>query len=184
MEQLLTYAEENSSQGSGMSMIWYVLGAVGLWKMFEKAGVPGWTGLIPFYRDYKLCEKVMGDPWYWVREFVAVIPVIGWIGYIYFVYQIGKATALAYGKPESWAWGYTFLGPIFWAITGFDASDYYGPYGKGDRRSSDARQAKTVDFDVIKNDPVRVDPAPQAQKAAAAKEESDVDFDFNQDITE
>lgn len=149
----MAYAQESGSEGSGLSTILWVVGAVGLWKMFEKAGEAGWAGIIPFYREYKLCEKVMNDPWYWLREFVVIIPIIGWIGYIYFKYQIGKATAAAYGKPQGWAWGYTFLEPVFYCITGFDNSDYYGPYGAGDRRTGAARQARTVDFDVVRNEP-------------------------------
>lgn len=177
MESLLAYAQENSGQTSGMSTFWFIIGAIGLWKMFEKAGVPGWSGIIPLYRDYKLCEKVMGDPWYWVRTLVVFIPIVGWIAAIYFQYQISKATAQAYGKPDSWAWGYLLLPPIFWVMTGFDSSSYYGPFGSGDRRTGEAREAKTVDFDVVKNEPVQAEPAP-------AQEESDVDFDFNQDIGE
>ena len=181
MESILAYAQENSAQGSSMSTFWFILGAIGLWKMFEKAGVPGWAGIIPLYRDYKLCEKVMGNPWYWVRVLVLVfIPVIGWIGAIYFEYQICLATAKAYGKPDGWAWGYLFLAPVFWLITGFDSSSYYGPFGSGDNRTGEARQAKTVDFDVIKNEPAQ----PAQEEPAPAAEESDVDFDFNQDVGE
>lgn len=177
MESLLSYAQENSAQGSSMSTFWFILGAVGLWKMFEKAGVPGWAGIIPLYRNYKLCEKVMGDPWYWLRLLLVFVPIIGWIAALYFDYQISLATAKAYGKPDGWAWGYLFLPPVFWAITGFDSSSYYGPFGSGDSRTGDARQAKTVDFDVIKNEAAQPEPAPSG-------EESDVDFDFNQDIVE
>jgi hypothetical protein len=154
-----------------------VLGAIGLWKMFEKTGEPGWAGIIPFYRQYKLCEKVMGDPWYWLRLFVACVPIIGWVAAVYFYYQISKATAEAFGKPEAWAWGYFFLSPVFWMITGFDDSSYYGPYGEGDSRTGEARQAKTVDFDVVKDTP---EPAPARTKQAAAPSESDVEFDFYQ----
>ena len=174
MEGLLAYAQENGAQGSGMSTFWFIIGAVGLWKMFEKAGDQGWPAIIPFYRQYKLCEKVMDDPWYWLRVLLVFVPVVGWIAAIYFEYQICKATAQAYGKPEGWAWGYLLLPPVFWALTGFDSSSYYGPFGSGDRRTGEARSARTVDFDVVKNDPAPERPAPP-------QEESDVDFDFNQD---
>ena len=179
-----------------MSTIWWIIGAIGLWKMFEKAGEPGWIGIIPLYRDYKLCEKVMGNPWYWLRELVLVIPVIGWVGYIYFKYQIGKATARAYGKPDSWAWGYALLDVIFYCITGFDNSDYYGPYGSGDRRTGEARQARTVDFDVVKPtvEPYRSEPDVSMNQAddmgagtvrdvefETTDNGSDVEFEFEQD---
>ena len=185
MDQLFTAAQESGSSGSGFSTIWYIIGAVGLWKMFEKAGIEGWAGLIPFYRDYKLCEKVMGDPWYWLRELWVIVPFVGWILALYYKYQIGKATARAYGKPEGWAWGYLFLEPVFYCITGFDDSSYYGVYGDGDTRTGEAREAKTVDFDVTKNvEPVEpvtpVTPAEPVAEEVKAEPVEEVEFDFNQ----
>ena len=184
MEQLLTYASENSGQASGGSGMWYIIMAVGLWKMMEKAGEPGWVGIIPFYNMYKLCEKVMKDPWYWLRIFVVIIPVVGWFLAFYFQYQIGKATAKAYGQTEGWAWGYTFLAPIFYCITGFSSQySYYGPWGEDDKRSGEARQAKTVDFDVVKTQPApKVEPVvtPKVEPVTTPSE-SDIEFDFHQD---
>ena len=174
MEQFLAYASENSGTTTGGSGIWYILMAIGLWKMMEKAGEPGWVGIVPIYNQYKLCEKVMNNPWYWVRLLVVIVPIVGWVLYFYFAYQMGKATAAAYGQPESWAWGYTFLAPIFYCITGFGQYNYYGPYGEGDTRTGEARQAKTVDFDVVDRQP---EPAP------AAAPEEDIEFDFHQDET-
>ena len=177
MEQFISYAQEAGSQSTGPSMIWYVLTAIGLWKMFEKAGRDGWAGFIPFYNQYVLCDAVMGNPWYWVRKLIVVVPIIGWLGYLYFDYQIGKATAKAYGQSETWAWGYLFLGPVFYCITGLSSQyDYYGPYGSGDKRTGEARKAKTVDFDVVKQEP-----AVEKKQPAEAKEASEVNFDFNQD---
>lgn len=169
------------NQGEGASMFesaWWILSIVGLWMMFKKAGQPGWPSLIPFYNTYKLCEIVMGNGWYFLRLFVVVIPVIGWIAAIYFYFQISKATALAFGKPLGWAWGYLFLTSIFFCITGFDSSDYYGPFGTGDNRSSDARGARTVDFDVIKNEPSQQTYA-EPVNVEPVKEET-VDFTFDQ----
>lgn len=182
MDQFLAAAQESSASSSGMSTIWFIIGAVGLWKMFEKAGVEGWAGIIPFYREYKLCEKVMNRPWYWLRELWVIIPFVGWALALYYKYQIGKATAKAYGKPDGWAWGYLFLDAAFYCITGFDDSSYYGPYGGGDTRTDEARVAKTVDFDVTENK-APVEPVVEEVKAEPVGE-SDVEFDFNQDPEE
>ena len=181
MEQLLTYAQENSSSGSGLSGLSYILMAIGLWKMMEKAGEPGWVGIVPFYNQYKLCEKVMGNPWYWLRLLVVIVPIVGWFMYFYFAYQMGKATALAYGQPESWAWGYTFLGPVFYCITGFGQYSYYGPYGKGDTRTGEARPARTVNFDVMDNPQAEAVKQAPPKAAPAEPGESNVEFDFHQD---
>ena len=184
---------QNQSEGaSTMETILMIVGIVGLWKMFEKAGEMGWPAIIPFYNMYKLCEITMGNPFYWVRLFVVIIPVVGWIAAAYFWYQICQAIARAYGKTPGWAWGYFFLTPIFYAITGFDDSSYYGVSGSGDTRTNAAREAKTVDFDVVKNKPEDyrknvvvepVQPEPTVQDAQDVQTEEDtVDFTFDEPV--
>ena len=176
MESLVTYAQENSEGSGTLTLIWFLLGAYGLWKMFEKASVPGWIGIVPLYRDVKLCEIVMGNPWYCVKIWIAFcLPPIGTIFCLYWKYQVGKATAQAYGKPESWAWGYLFLEPIFYMITGLGDASYYGKFGASDSRTGEARGARTVNYEVIKNEPEPVE-------VKAADESNDVEFDFNQEV--
>lgn len=193
MNGILAYAQENSSGTSTISFVFEIAAIVGLWMMFTKMNEDGWKAIIPFYNQYKLCEKTMGDPWYWVRLFVIIIPVVGWVAYLYFKYQIGKAVARSFGQAESWAWGYTFLEPVFYCITGFGQYNYYGVMGSGDARTGEARAAKTVDFDVTKNEaPVEpvVTAAPaepaaptetviNAAPAAAPAEPDNVEFEFD-----
>ena len=187
-DSIMTFAEE--SQNTGTSFIetaCWIATVVGLWKMFEKAGEPGWPALIPFYDTYNMCEICMGNPWYWLRLFVAVIPFVGWIAAIYFAYQMYRAVALSYGKPESWAWGLLFLGPVFMCIIGFGDSDYYGPMGAGDTRNRDAREARTVNFEVTRDSAHQQDSrysqdsaADHVQNDAVKKEDEEVDFFFDQ----
>ena len=33
-------------------LVFYIACVIGMWKMFEKAGKPGWASLIPFYNLY------------------------------------------------------------------------------------------------------------------------------------
>ena len=192
MNGILAYAQENSTGTSTLSLVFEIAAIVGLWMMFTKMNEDGWKAIIPFYNQYKLCEKTMGDPWYWVRLFVVIIPFIGWIAYFYFKYQIGKAVARSFGQADSWAWGYTFLEPVFYCITGFGQYNYYGVMGSGDTRTGDARVAKTVDFDVTKTAPAEpvVTAAPaepaaptetviNAAPAAAPAEPKDVEFEFD-----
>ena len=181
MEQIMAAVQENGSTTSSLSTVIWVLEIVGLWKMFEKAGLPGWVGIVPFYNYYKLCEKVLNNGWVFLG---LCIPVIRW----YFKYLIGAATAKAYGKPDEWKWGYMFLPFAFYLLTGFDDSSYYGPYGSGDTRTGEAREARTVDFDVVKNqapaepvaEEIKDEPVVQDVDAETIKE-SEVEFDFNQD---
>ena len=185
MDTLLALAQENSTGSSTMSTLVWIATSVGLWKMFEKAGAPGWIGFIPFYNRYKLCEKVMGDPWYWLRLFVVIIPVIGWVAYYYFVFQIGKATAKSYGQEETWAWGYTFLAPVFNCLTGFGDYKYYGVMGSGDSRTGEARQAKTVNFDVVKENQTSDGVVINDVRSEATKaEDSEVEFTLDRSDSE
>lgn len=41
-----------------------IAGAVGYYKLFEKAGQPGWAALIPIYNWY-IHLKIIGKPWWW-----------------------------------------------------------------------------------------------------------------------
>lgn len=181
-ENIASAAQQTQNGGtSTFELIWYVASVVGMWKMFEKADRPGWPALIPFYNSYKQCEIVMGNPWYFLRLFVVVIPVIGWIAGIYFYFQIAKATALAYGKPETWSWGYLFLTPVFYCMTGFGDADYYGPMGVGDTRTEAARGARTVDFDVVRNEaPQNYTDLSDQTRMNASEEAETVDFTFDQ----
>ena len=182
-DSIMTMVQE--TQNTSVSYTADIMGIaaiVGMWKMFEKAGEPGWPALIPFYNMYKFCGIVMGNPWYWVRFFVFIIPIIGWIPGFYFLYQMCKATAKAYGKPDTWTWGYMFLSGIFYCITGFDSSEYYGPMGVGDRRTTQAKESKTVNFDVVKDEPAPQyqDLSDQVKVDAAPAQDETVDFQFDQ----
>ena len=49
---------------------------VGCWKVFEKAGQPGWAILIPIYNTY-IMLKIAGRPGWWLLLYF--IPVVGLI---------------------------------------------------------------------------------------------------------
>jgi len=38
------------------------------WRIFEKAGKPGWASLIPIYNTIILLE-IVGKPWWWFYSF-------------------------------------------------------------------------------------------------------------------
>ena len=38
---------------------------VAMWKVFTKAGQPGWASIIPIYNLYIWC-KIVGRPWWWI----------------------------------------------------------------------------------------------------------------------
>ena len=40
------------------------------WKLFEKAGEPGWYAIIPFFNTFMMCKVVFGNAW-WGCAFLA-----------------------------------------------------------------------------------------------------------------
>ncbi len=47
-----------------------------MWKMFSKAGQPGWASIIPLYNVYIMC-KIAGRPGWWLLLFL--IPLVNLI---------------------------------------------------------------------------------------------------------
>jgi hypothetical protein len=95
----------------------------GVWKVYEKAGQPGWACIIPFYGAYIL-TKIIGKPWWWL--FLMMIPYVGIIFGIWACNLLSKS----FGKDVGFTIGLVLLGFIFFPIMGFDKSiQYQGPAG-------------------------------------------------------
>ena len=45
--------------------VWYVLLIIAGWKIFEKAGEPGWKAIIPIYNLYIMYKIVNMQAWFW-----------------------------------------------------------------------------------------------------------------------
>lgn len=61
---------------------------VGVWKVFVKAGQPGWAVLIPFYNAYILL-KIAGRPGWWLVLFL--IPLVNIVIALIVAIDIAKA---------------------------------------------------------------------------------------------
>lgn len=118
-------AQGNQGGGGGIGgtifMVIYialiVLIIAGLWKVFTKAGQPGWGCLIPIYNAYLLC-KIAGRPGWWVL--LMLIPIVSFVIAIIVSIDIAKN----FGKGVGFALGLIFLGFIFYPILGFGDAQY------------------------------------------------------------
>jgi hypothetical protein len=61
-----------SSQGKPPGPIFWIFWSVftilmiaAWWKIFSKAGQPGWVAIIPIYNWIVWC-KIVGRPWWWI----------------------------------------------------------------------------------------------------------------------
>lgn len=110
----------------GFIFIWLLAMAISvftmvcIWKIFVKAGKPGWAALVPFYNTLIILE-FLGRPWWWLL--LMLIPFANVVISIIIVFDYTKA----FGKSTRFGYGLIFLTVIFIAILAFDSSRYVGP---------------------------------------------------------
>jgi len=108
---------------SGMvSIIWLaltVLMVASLWRVFAKAGRPGWAVLIPIYNVYILLQ-IVGKPGWWLL--LMFVPLVNFIIWILVLVSLAKC----FGKGGGFAAGMLFLPIIFYPILGFGDAKYIG----------------------------------------------------------
>ncbi|MGB5847807.1 MAG: DUF5684 domain-containing protein [Ignavibacteriaceae bacterium] len=92
---------------------------VSLWKVFEKAGQPGWGILIPIY-NILLLLKIAGKPGWWILLYI--IPLVNFVIAIIVSIEIAKN----FGKDAAFGIGLAFLGIIFYPILAFGSAQYLG----------------------------------------------------------
>ena len=90
-----------------------------LWKVFTKAGQPGWACLIPIYNIYIMC-KIAGKPGWWLL--LMLIPFVNFIIAI----MLCIAIAEKFGKGTGFGIGLALLGIIFFPILAFGDARYQG----------------------------------------------------------
>jgi uncharacterized membrane protein YhaH (DUF805 family) len=95
---------------------------ISFWKIFEKAGQPGWKGIIPIYNLYILL-KIVGKPGWWLLLFF--IPLVNIVFLVWTYNMLSKS----FGKDEAFTVGLVLLGFVFFPILGFGKAKYLGPYG-------------------------------------------------------
>ena len=101
-----------------------VLIIVAMWKVFTKAGQPGWASLIPIYNLYLLC-RIAGRPGWWLL--LMLIPLVNIIILIILCIDVAKS----FGNGVGFGLGLAILGFIFWPILGFGSAQYQGPSAAG-----------------------------------------------------
>jgi hypothetical protein len=131
---------------------------IGEWKVFEKAGKPGWIALIPFYNNWTLFEisgvnplftlfsvgvlilnmfgslfNIMGNS----EELFYAISILLSLGsfalsIVFMVFSVMAALNLAkcFGKSSAYGIGLFFIPIVFYLMLGFDKNANYTPIKK------------------------------------------------------
>ncbi len=114
------YGGELGVIGTLLYMLVIVFYIYCLWRIFVKAGKPGWAAIVPIYN--MLVEfEIVGRPWWWLLlMFVPVVNVV--IGVIVLL-----DLAKVFGKGTGFGLGLIFLAFIFIPILAFGDDQYLGP---------------------------------------------------------
>ena len=95
-----------------------VLMIAAMWKVFVKAGEPGWAAIIPIYNLYILI-KIAGKPGWWILLFF--VPFVNFI--VAIIVMI--AVAHHFNKGTGFGLGLTLLGFIFFPILAWGDATYH-----------------------------------------------------------
>jgi len=100
-----------------ISLVALILVIAGLWKMFTKAGKPGWAAIIPIYNVIVLFE-IAGRPIWWIIWLL--VPVVNLV--VMFIVLLDVARK--FGKGTGTALGLLFLPFFFFFSLGFGSAQY------------------------------------------------------------
>ncbi|HHH55205.1 MAG TPA: signal peptidase I [Bacteroidetes bacterium] len=97
-----------------------VLMIASFWKLFEKAGKPGWAAIVPIYNTVVMIE-IAKKPIWWI-----VLMLIPYVGVIWSIWVLNLFVK-AFGKGEGYTVGIIFLPFIFLPMLAFsDDTEYIG----------------------------------------------------------
>jgi hypothetical protein len=99
------------------AVIGFVLAS--LWKVFVKAGQPGWAALVPVYNVYVMTQ-IAGRPAWWTA--LMLVPCVSVV--VAFLLMIDIARG--FGKSVGFGVGLALLGIVFFPMLAFGDATYKG----------------------------------------------------------
>ena len=116
-----------SNGGSPIAfIIWLVVMVIvitAMWKVFVKAGRPGWVAIIPFYNTYVLLKMVGRPGWWLILMFIPLVNIV-------ILLLVSIDMAKAFGRSTTFGvvglWLFSLIGYL---ILGFGSDKYIGPGG-------------------------------------------------------
>jgi len=121
------FANDYGSMGDAFSSIFLVFGIfmfalailmiISWWKIFEKAGEPGWQAIIPIYNAF-IILKIAGKPAWWFLLYL--IPFVN----IIIGFMVILELAIKFNKDFPYALGIIFLPFIFLPMLAFGKAEY------------------------------------------------------------
>ena len=116
--------------GTIIYLAFIVFAVVVMWKVFVKAGQPGWAAIIPIYNIY-VWLKVAGRPGWWL--ILMLIPFVNVIMALIVSMDIAKSFAKDSVFGVVGLWLFSLIG---YAILAFGGAQYRGPAALGGQQAA------------------------------------------------
>ena len=139
---------------SVFGVAWYILQVIAYWKIFTKAGKPGWHSIIPFLNNWDEVDLSWNRTMAWVITGLSIVGcvlgviisnqqaqgvqisgtlntlsiIVALVAIVLSIISEYKL-ARAFGKGVGFFIGLIFLNPIFMLILGFGNAQYQGQQG-------------------------------------------------------
>jgi hypothetical protein len=110
------------SMGAGfwiIMLLFIILMVASLWKIFTKAGQPGWASIIPFYNLFILL-RITGRPEWWI--ILWLIPCVNIVIQILVYLDLARV----FGKSAGYGIGLILLPFVFFPLLAFSDAEYGG----------------------------------------------------------
>ena len=89
------------------------------WKVYEKAGKPGWASIVPIYNILVLLEIAEKPSWWVILHFIPIANLIAGI-------LVNIEIAKKFGQETVFGVGLSFLPIIFWPMLAFGSYKFVG----------------------------------------------------------
>lgn len=97
-------------------LILFVYGTILRWRIYTKAGEPGWAAIIPVYRQIVMYQVCGLSPWLML---LWLLPILGWLGMVIVAIMKRFGLAREFGRSSLFGFGLLFLPIIFQSIIAF-----------------------------------------------------------------
>lgn len=104
-----------------------VVTIAGVWKVYRKAGQPGWAAIVPIYSFYIMLQIIRKPVWWMLLLLLPLIPRLGPIASLVFSIVVLYTLAKFFGKGVGYTIGLMLLPFIFWPLLGFGGATYQPP---------------------------------------------------------
>ncbi|HEX6258582.1 MAG TPA: DUF5684 domain-containing protein [Candidatus Saccharimonadales bacterium] len=99
----------------------------GMWKIFQKAGHPGWKSIVPIYNMVIFMRIIGRSPWLLLVFLLAPIPLIGAIILLIFGIITSHDLSKSFGKDVGMTVLLIFFPFVAYPMLGFGDATYQGP---------------------------------------------------------